>query len=248
MNKNQQEVWQNALRVGAFGGVLFLWGLSVKWSAAGLQAKNPDDPNTQLIGYGLALFITVAQLIFNRGAINPTLFVVGLFAYAYGIGTNIVGINQTFAFDLTSAAFQVNPLAWIVDFLILVGLAFGIEVAPEAYLMWALNPRLQRPGDAISTVLSRKAIFNVKNGRSGTPKNKNPGYPVQKERSSVPFIHKEHSKNVLEHERKVLFYIRSYYTEHENEEPSYKKIVQNTPLTSTSQVKPYVLKFREQIS
>jgi hypothetical protein len=244
------EQFSTILRWSAAGVVLFLWALSVKWSAAGLQARNPDDPNTEVIGYGLALFVTVAQLIFNRGAINPTLFVVGLCAYAYGIGTNIVGINETFQFNITVAAFSVNPIGSLVDLLILGGLAFVIELAPEAYLLWALNPKLQRPGDAISTILGRKAIFNAENRRSGTQKYQNQKYPSRSERSGTPKNKPEQNKErskILQHEAYVLSVIDQYFQER-GKTPSYAWIVQNTPLTSKSQVGKYMERYKKQNS
>jgi len=253
MNKNQfkqQEAWTTVLRWAAFGVVIFLWGLSVKWSAAGLQAKNPDDPNTGMIGIGLALFITVAQLIFNRGAINPTLFVVGVCAYIYGVGTNIVGINQAFHFDITMAAFSVNPLGAIIDLLILSGLAFVIELAPEAYLLWALNPKLQRPGDAISTILGRKDVFDVKSKRSGTQTYQNQKYAPHSEtfeRSNDVPKHPNKRKR-LKDEQAVLAYYERYYKEHGGNLPSYRLVVQNTPLSSTSEVRPYKELFERRTS
>jgi hypothetical protein len=251
MKNNSQERWVTLLRLVASAAVLFLWGLSVKWSAAGLQAKNPEDSSTLIIGYGLAIFVSVAQLIFNRGAINPTLFVVGICAYIYGIATNLVGIYQIFNFDISLGALQTNPLGWIIDVCVSFGLGFTIEVAPEAYLMWALNPRLQRPGDAISTFLARKDVFNTKSTQSVPQNRQNFSYPSR----SVPTGHSsEQSKIVLseldersdtvqnspELKQAVREYVHKYKAKNGGKTPSYREIVQNTPLTSTSQVSQYL--------
>lgn len=234
---NNQEIWTVVLRLAAFSIVIFLWGLSVKWSASGLQARNPDDPNTELIGYGLALFITVAQLIFNRGAINPTLFVVGLFAYAYGVGTNIVGINTTFQFDLTMVAFQTNPFGWVIDLMILSGLAFIIELAPEAYILWAVNPQFQTPGDAISTLMRRNEIMNVQDKR---PKQNVPSYPAYSKRPENVSNSVQEQKRLELPKNEIVQYIVQYYLEHNKRTPSYAVVVKNTSLSSKSQVGKYM--------
>lgn len=229
--KNPQDAWQTLLRYSVFAGVLFLWALSVQWSASGLQAKNPENPTTQFIGYGLALFFTLAQLVFNRGSINPTIFIVGLFAYIYGISTNVIGILEVFNFDISTLAFKTNPIGFIIDLVLLGSLAFGIEVAPEAYLMWTLNPKLQRPGDFVSTTMKAKQIFNV---NETFPKEFN--YPARSGNVQNPVPEQPRSKQP---KNEIVQYIVQYYKRHNKQYPSYRTVVDNTKLTSTNQVRPY---------
>jgi len=118
------------------------------------------------VGIGLALSVTVAQLVFNRGAINPTLFIVGLAAYVYGIGTNMAGINTVLRIDLSLQAWQLTPFATLIDGLIIVGLSLVVEIFPESLLLWAIYPELRSPGDFISTLAGGMNIENRPQKRS----------------------------------------------------------------------------------
>jgi hypothetical protein len=157
MKKYNQEKYVKFLRFSAFCVVLFLWGLSVWWSADGFSIRRSD---LRWVGLGLALSVTVAQLVFNRGAINPTLFIVGIAAYIYGIGTNMSGINTVLRIDLSINAWTTMPFATFVDGLIVVGLALVVEIFPESLLLWAIYPELRSPGDFISTLAGGMNIEN----------------------------------------------------------------------------------------
>jgi len=157
MNIQQQENYVKFLRFCAFVVVLFLWGLSVWWSSDGFSVRRPD---LQWVGLGLALSVTVAQLVFNRGAINPTLFIVGIAAYVYGIGTNMAGINSALKIDLSIELWRNFPLEAFTDSLILIGLSLVVEIFPESLLLWAIYPALKSPGDFISTLLGGMNLEN----------------------------------------------------------------------------------------
>lgn len=163
MNMKKQEKYVRFLRIAAFLVVLFLWALSVWWSSDGFSVRRPD---LFWVGIGLALSVTVAQLVFNRGAINPTLFIVGLAAYVYGIGTNMAGINTVLHIDLSMKAWQLAPFATFVDGLIVVGLSLVVEIFPESLLLWVLYPELRSPGDFISTLAGGMNIENRPRKRS----------------------------------------------------------------------------------
>ena len=157
MKKKDQEKYVKFLRIASFAVVLFLWALSVWWSSDGFSVRRPD---LFWVGIGLALSVTVAQLVFNRGAINPTLFIVGLAAYVYGIGTNMAGINTVLHIDLSLKTWQLAPFETFVDGLIVVGLSLVVEIFPESLLLWAIYPELRSPGDFISTLAGGMNIEN----------------------------------------------------------------------------------------
>ena len=156
-NKYNQEKYIKFLRFAALCVVLFLWGLSVWWSADGFSIRRPE---LNWVGIGLALSITVAQLVFNRGAINPTLFIVGLAAYVYGIGTNAAGIIEVLHVDLSTQAWTISIFATVVDVLIVVGLSLVVEIFPESLLLWVIYPELKSPGDFISTLAGGMNLEN----------------------------------------------------------------------------------------
>jgi hypothetical protein len=231
MSKNQQEMYTLILRGATFCVVAFLWYLSVIWSADGFSI---NDPELRWIGIGLALSVTISQLVFNRGSANPTIFLVGLAAYAYGFATNFIGISKVIGTEFTMENLNANPFGFIISGLGVLALSLIVEAAPESFLLWALYPREQSPGDFISSLFKGANLPNRK--RSGVPRSVPTNVRNIPERSKQP---------VLSYEQPVFIWIDKYRRENGDRMPSYDKIVQNTPLSSKSMVKPYIKKYKE---
>jgi len=227
MNKSQQK-YILVIRSLAFGVVAFLWYLSIIWSADGFSI---NDPELRWIGIGLALSVTVVQLVFNRGSANPTIFLVGLAAYIYGFATNFIGISKVIGLEFTTANFTQNAFGFIVSGLGVIALSLIVEAAPESFLLWALYPEEKTPGDFISSLF--KGI-NLPNNRS------RPGFNLDrsKERSNVPSFVPERSNVSFSpvEERVKQYYIQQT---RKGSKPSYSDIVKNVRgVNSKSQVKP----------
>jgi len=151
------------LRVGAFFVSSFLWLLSVLWSADGFGIKMEG---WEVAGYGLAICVTIVQLVFNRGTMNPTLYFGGLAAYLYGVSTNVIGLIHITATDL--ASFGDDPIDSMLSVGLIVALAFVVEVLPESLLLWSINPEKGSPGDFISSFVSGSGL-NGKNTHKKMP-------------------------------------------------------------------------------
>jgi hypothetical protein len=181
MNKSEDKYFI-ILRFGAFGVSAFLWLLSVLWSADGFGIKLDG---WKPAGYGLALCVTIIQLVFNRGTMIPTLYVGGIAAYLYGISTNLIGLINIIGFNLTEWS-----LDKIITFILILVLALVVEILPESLLLWALNPQQGSPGDFISSLL----------GGSGYKRNNrqnryNSSYSAEQNRSK----HQQTEQNFTEH-------------------------------------------------
>jgi len=161
MNKSQEK-YLLVIRGLALGVVSFLWYLSIIWSADGFSI---NDPELHWIGIGLALSITVVQLVFNRGSANPTIFLVGLAAYIYGFATNFIGITKVVGLEFTMQSLTENPFGFLAAGIGVIGLSVIVEAAPESFLLWALYPKEQSPGDFISS-LFKGAKLPGRNGKS----------------------------------------------------------------------------------
>lgn len=248
MNKNQFQ-YTLALRIATFFIVAFLWYLSIIWSADGFSINNSE---LAWIGIGLALSVTIAQLVFNRGSANPTIFLVGLAAYLYGFTTNFVGISKVMGLNFTLNNLDTNPFGFIISGLGVTALAIIVEAAPESFLLWALYPEEKSPGDFISSLLRganlpksnmfknqpRSSIgFSVPN-RTEHPRSVPTNRSVQTNRS-VPFepALEQYGSKV---EQEVNSYVQRYKQQNKGKTPGYRDIVKNTSLTSTSQVAQYI--------
>ena len=203
----------------------FLWYLSIIWSADGFSI---NDPDLRWIGVGLALSITVVQLVFNRGSANPTIFLVGLAAYMYGFATNFLGISEVIGLQFTSANFAENPLGFVASGLGVVALSLIVEAAPESFLLWALYPKEQSPGDFISTLF--RGITLPKNGRSK---------PFSERSEPKQTFNRSQGVQMNGTEGKVFSYIERFRSQNNGKDPSYAQVVQNTPLKSKGAVKSY---------
>lgn len=235
MNKSQEK-YLLVIRGLAMGVVAFLWYLSIIWSADGFSI---NDPELHWIGIGLALSITVVQLVFNRGSANPTIFLVGLAAYIYGFATNFIGISKVIGLEFTSFNFLDNPFGFLVAGIGVVGLSVIVEAAPESFLLWALYPEEKSPGDFISSLFKGAKLP----GRNGKPVVQPTAFKRSEQFHSVPVQNVERSKD-----ERVLAYITRYMEQNNGKTPKFRDVVKNTPLTSTSQVGPYVERIQKQKS
>jgi len=155
------------LRLAVALGAIFAWGLSIWWSSDGF---NISVQNYQWLGVCLGLFVTVSELLFNQGSSNPTIWIVGLFAYTYGYGTNVAGINQFLDLPTSGEIWKLDTLSAIINVCIVYGLAAIVEIAPEAFLLWAIYPDRTSFGDFVSSLLGGA---NIKNNRQKRPNRSN---------------------------------------------------------------------------
>lgn len=219
----------------------FLWILSINWSADGFSIDNAE---LYWIGIGLALSVTGAELLFNRGSANPTIFMVGLAAYIFGFVTNFLGISA--AVGINFSEFATNPLKVAAASIGVAALSVIVEAAPESFLLWALYPKEKTPGDFISTLLGGSGMFKTKNvpPRSNSFVRSDVPFPSVSvpERSNVPVqnTQKQESNTVFGPEQEVNRYVQRYKSKNKGKTPSYREIVKNTSLTSTSQVAQYI--------
>ena len=153
MTQDQKDVYIKFLRIFVLLIAGFLWYLSIGWSANGFSI---DDESLKWIGVGLALSITGAQLLFNRGASNPTIFLVGLAAYLYGFATNFIGISATVGINFAESGITIKTIAQSLG----VGaLSLTVEAAPESFLLWALYPQEKTPGEIRQTFNLQKRVL-----------------------------------------------------------------------------------------
>lgn len=168
-NKNEARYFI-LIRLGAFCVSVFLWTLSVLWSAEGFGIKLEG---WKVAGYGLALSVTVIQLIFNRGTMNPTLFFGGLAAYIYGIATNVIGLFNVMNVSIGLDQWKSDPLDLLFSTILIIALAFVVEVLPESLLLWAINPDQGSPGDFVSSLFQGSGLKRTKNNRQIRPNQSN---------------------------------------------------------------------------
>jgi len=150
------------LRIAVALGATFAWGLSIWWSSDGFNISVQDY---QWLGICLGLFVTVSELLFNQGSSNPTIWIVGLFAYTYGYGTNVAGINQFLDLPTSGEIWKLDTLSAIINVCIVYGLAAIVEIAPEAFLLWAIYPDRTSFGDFVSSLLGGASIKNSRQKR-----------------------------------------------------------------------------------
>ena len=117
------------IRVGAVSVAIIFWIISVVFSADGF---NFIMPHYRWMGYLSATSVTVLELVFVEEGFehSPTVAVVGLLAYVYGVITNVIGIWTAQGSPDASA----NPL--VLVFPVILGLL--VEIAPEPLVLWGL--------------------------------------------------------------------------------------------------------------
>lgn len=169
MNRHtiSEQRYFNVLRFGTFGVSSFLWLLSILWSADGFGIT---VEGWKLAGYGLGICVTIVQLVFNRGTMNPTLYFGGLAAYLYGISTNIIGLISITGRDFTE--WDTDPVNTLFALLLISALAVIVEVLPESLLLWAINPEQGSPGDFISSLFGGSGL-NTENRPQKRPNKSN---------------------------------------------------------------------------
>jgi len=123
------------LRTVAMVTSLGIWITSINFSVEGFQFNVGAGGANTLMGVFLGFAVTVIQLVWNREAnSNKTIMVIGIFAYAYGIYTNFIGIATAQA---TANQTTINLFTQQMIFPAI--LALFIEIAPEALLVWGLT-------------------------------------------------------------------------------------------------------------
>jgi len=156
-NLSDNSAYIKGLRVCVALGATFAWFLSIWWSSDGFNISVQDY---QWLGICLGLFVTVSQLLFNQGSSNPTVWIVGLFAYIYGYGTNVAGINQFLDLPTSGDIWQIDTLTALINTSIVYGLAAIVEISPEAFLLWAIYPDRTNFGDFVSSLLGGMNLQN----------------------------------------------------------------------------------------
>jgi hypothetical protein len=128
-----------------------LWALSMKFSVAGFG--DGVNKNDVWIGWVLAFVITAIELIWNgmKDKTNLTLWVAGMFSYAYGIYTNVVGILywQGYTFDNAWA----NLALWIFPLTI----GIFLEIVAEPLFVWGVTGN-HDGGDFLGNLFGNKLI------------------------------------------------------------------------------------------
>lgn len=145
--------------LGLFVGVGMLI-VSYGWSVDGFGEL---APKYIWIGRFLGAAITAYELIWNmmKDRTNHTMFAGGLIAYAYGIGTNFLGISLMFGIawlELITKTLGGDWVAFgqIIGGILAVGItAFCFEALPEPTIVWAVTGRYNG-GDFLGNIFGQK--------------------------------------------------------------------------------------------
>jgi len=163
MNDRQ---YTQLLRFIAAMVAITLWIMSVIFSTKGFSFEMGSG--LEWIGVVLALAISAIQIIWNheaRGMRNPTIFLVGVASYVYGIWANIIGIG-----DLRGS-FNVWDNPTVIIFPLILG--FFVEVVPEPLMVWSFTGQWYS-GDFIGN------LFDKSGGKPSAPKPQfHPGQPMK---------------------------------------------------------------------
>lgn len=120
-----------------------LLAMSVKFSSEGFGFEMGGE--LIWVGTVLAIIISCIQIIWNHEGrkANPTIYIVGLMAYVYGIWANVSGIaGMRGGVDLLD-----DPLSFVFPVI----LGVFVEIVPEPLLVWAITGRWGQ-GDFITNV------------------------------------------------------------------------------------------------
>jgi hypothetical protein len=120
-----------------------MWGVSSFFSEQGFAFKYASF---WWLGAILAVAIIIIEMVWNEEGMNHgvTIIVAGIFAYSYGILTNIVGLMV--AQGITNLS-QADPLSMVLSVL----LGIMLEIVPEALFTWAITGT--RGKDLLSNIL-----------------------------------------------------------------------------------------------
>lgn len=144
-----------------------LWGVSSYFSEQGFAFKIPAF---WWVGAILAVAIIIIEAVWNEEGMSHgiTLIVAGIFAYAYGIGTNILGILA--AQGITTIAGADTSTVTLS-----IGLAVMLEIIPEALFTWAVTG--VRGRDFLSNIIPERQHRGSRHG-GGNNNNQNQQQPA----------------------------------------------------------------------
>ncbi len=138
--------WNKAVRIAASISALYLWGLSMYFSASGFGDL---AAGFEWLGWSLAAVVTVLQLVWNKMGKdrNLTIWVFGIVAYAYSLITDAVGLMEAFK--------VVNLMSAGATGIIIVFLTGLIELVPEPLIIWGVNGVFDS-GDVLGNLFGKK--------------------------------------------------------------------------------------------
>jgi|GEM_PF-6221549 len=153
----KRRIWYGLLRIAAVFFGIAVGSLSVEFSQKGfIVLRLGTDSNASLL---LALFVIYLQLVFNRGTKNPTLYYLGLGSYLYSLGTNIAGmynLPETVALFQAlrgdAASMAALAVSEILRAIVVLAFAIGIDLGPEAVIVWGLFDDDVTLGDFVSSL------------------------------------------------------------------------------------------------
>jgi len=124
-----------------------LWLISITFSVDGFNFQVTD---MVWAGWFMGIAITAIELIWNKQGANTnmTIVLIGVFAYLYGVVTNIMGVLAAQSVTNLSA----NPIGAVFAGI----LGFFLEIAPEPLFVWGLVG-VSDMGDLISTLMGKPA-------------------------------------------------------------------------------------------
>lgn len=166
------DIWDLILLVAGLSLAGGLWYASMTFSVSGFQITSSEHA---WIGWLLGFTVTYLQIMFNRGAQNETLYWFGIFAYLYGVSTNLIGImgaqNRVFSMEWM----RNDPGGFVLNIIVVLFMASLFEFVPEHLIV-----RLLRPGRSDSDFASeiRRGIdrfmpHNGNRGQRGNNRNNN---------------------------------------------------------------------------
>jgi len=122
-----------------------LWLISITFSVDGFNFQVAD---MAWAGWFMGFAITAIELIWNKQGANTnmTIILIGVFAYLYGVVTNIMGVlDAQSVTEITT-----NPMGAIFAGI----LGFFLEISPEPLFVWGLVG-VSDMGDVISTLMGK---------------------------------------------------------------------------------------------
>jgi len=236
------------LRIATALGSVFAWCLSIWWSAEGF---NISVDGYMWLGVGLGLFVTVSELLFNRATSIPTIWVVGLLAYIYGYGTNVAGIKLFLGLNVSAELLKADFGLWLVNSAITYGLAGIVEIAPEAFLLWAMYPDQTSFGDFVTSLRRGSGYTKTPRqtkSRTGSFRMQNvpeqPNRTVPNQNGTKPYPYRINWSNITRNTNieKVLLAHREYWNKTGRECPN-KTLVKETGV-SKGQVSTTITKLK----
>lgn len=128
--KNKKRIFQ----LLAIAGAVILWILSIVFSASGLNFAT-GNRWALVVGVALGLVITILQVVFLQEGLEHrriSLIILGVFAFGYGIWSNINGLAEFSGVTSVITGILETPEKMI--FPVLIGIL--IEIGAEPLLLW----------------------------------------------------------------------------------------------------------------